>query len=468
MNLEKRVGEEGEDDGQEREGTLLSATAHVVTAVIGSGVLALAWSVAQLGWIVGPIVLCWFAWVTFYTSALLSDCYRSPHPVTGTRNYTYMGAVRSYLGPRSVLMCGIAQYVNLWGAMVGYTVTATRSMEAIRRSNCFHKNGHDAKCGGSGNLFMILFGVMQVLLSQFPNLENITWLSLVAALMSFVYSFIGLCLCIAKWASHGDLKGSSTGVMASTNHLSSSNKTWHTLQALGNIAFAYTFAEVLIEIQDTLKSPPSETQTMKKATIYGIGITTIFYLSLGCIGYAAFGSNAPGNILTGFGFYEPFWLVDLANFCIVIHLVGAYQVYSQPIFASIEKSIASNWPEAKFIHTIYLLRLPFTKENSLKFTLSKVILRSIFIIFTTLVAMLLPFFNAILGLLGAISFWPLTVYFPVKMYMAQAKIKRGMPKWGFLQSLSFLCLLVSLLASVGSMADIVQSLKHAKPFNTQY
>jgi amino acid permease len=65
---------------------------------------------------------------------------------------------------------------------------------------------------------------------------------------------------------------------------------------------------------------------MKKATFYGIGATTIFYLSLGCAGYAAFGNNAPGNILTGFGFYEPFWLVDIGNLCIILHLFGAYQV----------------------------------------------------------------------------------------------------------------------------------------------
>lgn len=83
--------------------------------------------------------------------------------------------------------------------------------------------------------------------------------------------------------------------------------------------------------QDTLKSPPAENMSMKKATFYGIGCTTIFYLSLGCIGYAALGSDAPGNILTGFGFYEPFWLIDIANLCIVIHLVGAYQVQKNKI-----------------------------------------------------------------------------------------------------------------------------------------
>lgn len=65
---------------------------------------------------------------------------------------------------------------------------------------------------------------------------------------------------------------------------------------------------------------------MKKATFIGIAISTAFYMACGLLGYAAFGNNAPGNFLTGFGFYEPFWLVDLANLCIVVHLVGAYQV----------------------------------------------------------------------------------------------------------------------------------------------
>ena len=83
-------------------------------------------------------------------------------------------------------------------------------------------------------------------------------------------------------------------------------------------------ARFSVDLQDTVKSPPSENVTMKKASFYGIGVTTIFYVSLGCIGYAAFGNAVPGNVLTGFD--EPFWLVDVANVAVVIHLVGAYQV----------------------------------------------------------------------------------------------------------------------------------------------
>ena len=79
-------------------GTVWTASAHIITAVIGSGVLSLAWATAQLGWVAGPTVMFLFSFVTYYTSTLLSACYRTGDPVNGKRNYTYMHAVRSNLG----------------------------------------------------------------------------------------------------------------------------------------------------------------------------------------------------------------------------------------------------------------------------------------------------------------------------------------------------------------------------------
>ena len=79
-------------------GTVWTASAHIITAVIGSGVLSLAWAIAQLGWIAGPAVMLLFSFVTLYSSTLLSDCYRTGDAVSGKRNYTYMDAVRSILG----------------------------------------------------------------------------------------------------------------------------------------------------------------------------------------------------------------------------------------------------------------------------------------------------------------------------------------------------------------------------------
>lgn len=79
-------------------GTVWTAAAHIITAVIGSGVLSLAWAMAQLGWVAGPVILLLFAGITYYTCCLLADCYRVGDPATGKRNYTYTEAVESYLG----------------------------------------------------------------------------------------------------------------------------------------------------------------------------------------------------------------------------------------------------------------------------------------------------------------------------------------------------------------------------------
>ncbi|KAJ8618649.1 hypothetical protein MRB53_014835 [Persea americana] len=454
--------EEG-GDGRIRTGTLWTATAHAITAIIGSGVLAVPWSVAQMGWLLGPLILAVFAYITYYTATLLSDYYRSP---AGRRNYTYIGVVKAYLGTRDVLVCGITQYSMLWVTSIGYTITAATSIMAVQRSDCLHEKGHNARCRASGNLYMIIFGAIEIVLSQFPNLEKVTFLSVVASVMAFGYSFIALYLCIVKFASDQVIRGSLVGDMPGTMGLSLSDKIWHFFQAVGNIAFAYTYAMLLVEIQDTIKSPPPEHETMKKASMYGIGLTTMFYISLGCVGYAAFGNGAPGNILTGF--HEPFWLVDIANIGVIIHLIGAYQVFLQPVFAFYEKWLASRWPTVGFFHKIYTFRLPFDKSRSFQFTLCRLVLRTVFVVFTTLVSMMLPFFNAVLGLLGAMAFWPLTVYYPVTMYIKQSKIKRGTCKWLVLQGLSVFALIVSLVSAVGSVADIIQRLKHARMFHISY
>uniref|UniRef100_A0A5B6YYB2 Putative Amino acid permease 6 n=1 Tax=Davidia involucrata TaxID=16924 RepID=A0A5B6YYB2_DAVIN len=454
-----------DDDGRsKRTGTLLTASAHIITAVIGSGVLSLAWAIAQLGWVAGPAVLMAFSFITYFTSTMLADCYRSPDPVTGHRNYTYMDVVRAHLGGVKVQLCGLAQYGNLIGVTIGYTITASISMVAVKRSNCFHKHGHDVKCSISNYPFMIIFATIQIILSQIPNFHKLSWLSILAAVMSFAYSSIGLGLSIAKLTGGGHVRTSLTGVTVGVD-VSGSEKVWRTFQAIGDIAFAYAYSTVLIEIQDTLKPHPPENKVMKKASLVGVSTTTLFYVLCGCIGYAAFGNKAPGNFLTGFGFYEPFWLIDFANVCIAIHLIGAYQVFCQPIFGFVESQCHKRWPESKFITTEHAVDIPFFGVYCINFF--RLVWRTSYVMVTAVIAMILPFFNDFLGLIGAASFYPLTVYFPIEMHIAQSKIPKYSFTWIWLKILSWACLVVSLVAAAGSLQGLAHDLKSYKPFKTQ-
>nr|GEW40604.1 probable amino acid permease 7 isoform X1 [Tanacetum cinerariifolium] len=347
-------------------GNVWTAIAHIITAVIGSGVLSLSWSVAQLGWIAGPVSLVLFALVTYLNASLLTNFHHYSDPRNGVTviNRSYLQAVQNILGKSYARVCSFLVYFNLFKLGVIYTITSASSIKAIEQSNCYHEQGHEAACSYRVESYTLLFGFIHIIASQIPNFHSTKWLSIIAAIMSFTYSLIGSGLGLAQTIGNGKIEGSIGGVPTDKPI----QKVWLVAQAIGDIAFAYPFPLIFLEIQSTLKSPPSEEVTMKKASRIAVSMTTVFYLCCGGFGYAAFGNSTPGNILTGFGFYEPYWLIDFANACVFLHLVGGYQIFSQTLYAIVERWYAENYPER------------------------------------------------------SVTFWPLVVYFPVEMYFVQKNI----------------------------------------------
>ncbi|KAL6844108.1 hypothetical protein ACP4OV_025781 [Aristida adscensionis] len=451
--LEIAAAPELDDDGHApRTGNLWTCVAHIITGVIGCGVLALSWSVAQLGWVGGPVAMVGFALVTYVSARLLTHCYRSPDGGDKSRrNPTYMDAVRSHLGTKRTWLCGFLQYLNLYGTAVAYTITTATCLRAIKRANCYHAEGHDAPCGSEGeHFYMLLFGAAQMVLSFIPNFHNMAWLSVVAAIMSFVYSSIGLGLGLAKTIENGTIKGSLTGLPMGTPM----KKVWRVAQAIGDIAFSYPYTIVLLEIQDTLKSPPPESETMQRGNMIGVLATTFFYLCVSCFGYAAFGDASPGNLLTGFGFYEPYWLIDFANACIVLHLLGGYQMFSQQIFTFADRCLAASFPDSAFVNKFYAVKVPGLPV-SYKLNLQRLCFRTAYVASTTGLALLFPYFNEVLGVLGALIFWPLVIYLPVEMYCLQKHVLPWTGRWVALQAFSAACFAVGTFAFVGSVEGLV-------------
>ena len=72
----------------------------------------------------------------------------------------------------------------------------------------------------SSNGYMITFGIIEVLFSQIPDFDQVWWLSIVAAIMSFTYSSVGLGLGLGKVA--GIYKSVVNFVDISKSHLSQS------------------------------------------------------------------------------------------------------------------------------------------------------------------------------------------------------------------------------------------------------
>nr|POE74915.1 putative amino acid permease 7 [Quercus suber] len=372
------------------------------------------------------------------------------------------GHVRSYCSLQMIVKLGSNHHgvkymigIKLHGPLLSWINMAIQHSFEVAKCSC-DDDGRLRKTGQFRNQTAITkkgtkFHVHMIVMSQIPDFHKMEWLSVVAAMMSFTYSFIGIALGFAKVIENGKIMGSITGVPASTL----ANKLWLVFEAFGDIAFAYPYSIIVLEIQDTLKSPPPENQTMKRASMVAIFVTTCFYLCCGCFGYAAFGNDTPGNILTGFGFYEPYWLIDFANACVVLHLVGGYQIYSQPVFAFCERWFTKKFPNSGFVNNFYTIKLPLLP--GFQWNLLRLCFRTAYVVSSTGIAMLFPYFNSVLGLLGALNFWPLTIYFPVEMYFVQKKVGAWTKKWIALQTFSFVCFLVTVVGFIGSLEAIISA-----------
>lgn len=397
-----------------------TAIGHVITAVIGAGVLSLPYSMSMLGWVAGPMCLLLFAFITLYTSQLLAECY----VIDGRRQRTYTDVVHTTFGDTGYVVLGVIQHSNLYLTALAYHITATISLQTVATQIC---SAHAVQnCFDSYWKWAIIFGAFQVVFVQMPDLNYYWWASLIGAAMSFSYSIIALGLSISKRSTHGTAGG---------QDLAPADKAFGVLNAIGSILFAYSFSMILIEIQDTLKPNDTEgvVRPMKVAVNFSVGAMTLFYLAVAIAGYMAFGNSVPNNILTGFA--NPLWLVAMANVMVVIHLIPAYQVYSQPFLSFVEFHYGK-WKYA------VLPGMPF-----------RLFFRTAFVVSVAFLAICLPFFSDIIGFVGAIGFWPATVFFPIECWIRVYKPERAKLLW--LRVLNVACLVVTVAATIGSIQQIV-------------
>ena len=81
---------------------------------------------------------------------------------------------------------------------------------------------------------------------------------------------------------------------------------------------------------------------MKRACNWAIGSSLAVYYAVACAGYSVFGDTdanvlgrkMPDDILTGFD--GPRWIILLSNVAVLVHMLPAYQVWSQPFFEFFE------------------------------------------------------------------------------------------------------------------------------------
>lgn len=91
---------------------------HLITVIIGAGVLSLPKAFSLLGWLFGPILLIFFGIVSLWTSMMLSQIYE----VDGKKHKTYKGAVFHILGAGHRNILATVLYIKMWVIYSGLMV----------------------------------------------------------------------------------------------------------------------------------------------------------------------------------------------------------------------------------------------------------------------------------------------------------------------------------------------------------
>ncbi|XP_061345642.1 lysine histidine transporter-like 6 [Gastrolobium bilobum] len=412
---EKRV-----DNGPSRHAKWWYSTFHTVTAMVGAGVLSLPYAMAYLGW--GPgILMLLLSWCltlnTMRQMIQLHEC------VPGTRFDRYLDLGRHAFGPKLGLWMVLPQQLIVQvGCDIVYMVTGGKCLQKFMEITC--TNCTQLK----QSYWILIFGSIQFFLSQLPNFNSVSGVSLAAAVMSLSYSTIAWVACLTR--------GQIDNVSYAYKKTSTIDFVFRVFNALGLISFAFAGHAVALEIQATIPSTPEKPSMgpMWKGAIASYFINAICYFPVALIGYWAFGQAVDDNVLMALE--RPAWLIASANLMVFIHVVGSYQVYAMPVFDLIERMM--------------IKRLNFPPGLALR-----LVARSAYVAFTLFIGVTFPFFGDLLGFFGGFGFAPTSYFLPSIMWLIIKKPKRFSTSWFINWASIYIGVCIMLASTVGGLRNIV-------------
>ncbi|EFJ25871.1 hypothetical protein SELMODRAFT_413158 [Selaginella moellendorffii] len=251
------------------------STVHIVTAMVGAGVLSLPSTMVYLGWAPGMMML-GVSWII--TLATMYQMIEMHEDESG-RHDTYQCLGRKAFGDRlGNLIVGSQQIV---GQFLVHDNRLSDSLHHVFQENVIH--------------------------------------------ISLSYSTI-------VWATAIRLKSS----QASYGYC---NLTYYkAFNALGEIAFAYGGHSIALEIQATMRSTrhkPSKLP-MWNGVLVAYVMVAVCYFPVAGVGYWALGNlTCYENVLDVLD--KPKWLIGTANLMLMLHLTGSYQVFALPIYEGLEQ-----------------------------------------------------------------------------------------------------------------------------------
>mmetsp|Transcript_19489 Transcript_19489/g.32765 ORF Transcript_19489/g.32765 Transcript_19489/m.32765 type:complete len:457 (-) Transcript_19489:546-1916(-) len=361
----------------------------LIAAVVGLGIMALPHSIAKIGWFPGIVILGSVFYLNLYTGMLLWRL-RMVYPSALT--YTHIGW--HAMGQTGKRLAQVVTLIQLFMLEATYLLVNAQSLAAV-----FYEVD---LCKPTWGIFMSLLLLPFV---QIRTLQNVSALSILSGVMVCLV----LILCLVEMALHGRAPGVQTVWVEEDKPF-----VWFT--AISSMVFAcgsqFVYLEVMSEMQHVREFPSS----MKRA-----GSFILFaYMSISAAGYWTYGRSISSYIVDVIP-NGP--LRRVANVFMLIHTMVSYILMSQvlcstliKLFNPIKRSLSDGGPMATAADgedeegeetpmVDKASNVPPSREDWL-------IASMVVMLAAYLVANLIPFFEDLTILIGALIGGPISLGLP--------------------------------------------------------
>ncbi|KAK8947983.1 hypothetical protein KSP40_PGU016407 [Platanthera guangdongensis] len=378
-----------------------------VNALSGFGILSIPYALWEGGW-VSLTLLFVLAAVCFYTALLLQKCMDSNSLV---RTYPDIGELA--FGMKGRMLIALFMYLELFFVAIQFLIIEGDNLEKLFPNASFHIAG--LNIGGKQG-FVVLSALLILPTTWLRNLGVLAYVSVGGVLASLILVFSVI------WVGAIDGVGfHERGVVMNWSGMPT---------ALSLFAFCYSGHTVY----PTIYSSMADKTKFSRVLLICFAIATINYVLMAILGYLMFGQAAKSQVTLNLPVVKI--SAKIAIYTTLINPLAKYALIVMPIVNAIED------------------RLQVSKNRAIG-----ILIRTVLVITTAIVALSVPFFGYIVALTGSFLSSNDTMILPCLCYL---KIFKRSRRWG-LELVMILAVVVmgAFLAVVGtyvSMKQIIASL----------
>ena len=445
-NVESSLDSELEISPRERHKEVFVSAFHITCAVMGGGMLGLPYALSMTGWVGGMLFLLPICSLLMaYTGVLLYRCMmRVPHV------HTYIDLGEAAAGKWGRWIIATAQLVSCFGSAVLLLVVGGQNMNDLVRSNSISLQMWLTIC--SGAVYPAIFAI---------RLKEAMAVSLFGVLSAMLAGIVVSLSCAVMGPEDSVVYNSEVSVKSFTT-------------AFGTIMLAFGSHTVFPRVQREM--PIATQRFFQKSIFISFPIISLFYATVGALGYMVYGDNVQDNVLKNMSHGIVYYTATIS---ITVHVLMAYVIFLNPLFQIAEfyfgigpvgrYRLEQIGTEAEVKATpdvvegdLSIALTSWTKSDRLKSVFLRTILQGL----TLFVAVLIPFFGDIMSFLGGSSITITCVVCPTWFYL-RLYSRNEVGGWIFVYGhilLAGVGMAVGLCSTIFSLENIIKNASKYKLF----